>query len=332
MNKVGTAKIIQILKFFSKFLFAFGIIGFMIYTDRLDMQVVKQGLMQPEVVLLSLGLICFGLVVTLVRWRLLLRGQNINMSFSQVFRYGMIGVFFNTTMPGMVSGDVVKAWYVIADRPKGQDKTPILTAIIIDRIIGLFGLITVSIIALALNWETVWLNENLQLIGIANMSLAVIIFIFFVAVMFSNQGPLRALRLWCDRWKEKRLGAVALKAYDSWSMYRERPLLLLAALICAAVTHSCVVLAIFFSARAIGEMGMAAYQMFLLAPIGLLCMALPVAPAGLGVGHAAFAALFSQAGSSLGAEIFTMYITIQIFVNLTGVIFYIRAPKPERAV
>jgi hypothetical protein len=74
---------------------------------------------------------------------------------------------------------------------------------------------------------------------------------------------------------------------------------------------------------------MSAYQYFLLVPMGLLTTAIPIAPAGLGVGHVAFAALFSLAGSEHGAEIFTMYVTIQIVINLTGVFFYLRSPKVQ---
>jgi hypothetical protein len=52
-----------------------------------------------------------------------------------------------------------------------------------------------------------------------------------------------------------------------------------------------------------------------------------VAPAGLGVGHAAFHALFLLVGSSHGSELFTMLVTLQILFNLMGVFFYLRSPK-----
>ena len=318
------------LKFIAKFAFAFGIIGFMVYTGRLDMNTVKSGFMNPGLVAASFLLIIFGTVVSFGRWRLLMNAQGVDLTFLQAVRYGSIGVFFTTTMPGVVSGDIVKAWYVIADRPKGQKKTPILTAIIIDRLIGLFGLITVSMIAMMLHWETVWTSSQLHSIALANLVMAGGVVFFFVLVTVSNWGPIAWLRGRMEHHAGKKVGEVMIKAFDAWASYRERPRLLWGSLALAAGTHSCVVLSILFCARALGESHMQVYQIFLLAPIGLLTIALPIAPAGLGVGHVAFNALFVSVGSKLGAEIFTLFISLQIVVNLLGAAFYVRTPRPAQ--
>ena len=315
------------LKFVAKFAFAFIIIGYMVSSGRLDLEAVKRGFMNPWVVFSSLLLIFTGAVVSIIRWRELNRAQGVVLTFSQAFRYAFIGSFFSTTMPGVVSGDIVKAWYVLADRPKGQKKTPILTAIILDRLMGLFGLIIVSLIAMVLHWETVWTSASLHSIALANLTLGAGVASFFLLVTLSNWGPFRWARGRLSQKSENKFARVFLKAFDAWSAYRESPTVLWGSLFLSTVTHSTIVLSILFCARALGETQMQAYQIFLLAPIGLLTIALPIAPAGLGVGHVAFNALFISVGSKLGAEIFTLFITLQICINLSGVIFYIRAPK-----
>jgi uncharacterized membrane protein YbhN (UPF0104 family) len=103
--------------------------------------------------------------------------------------------------------------------------------------------------------------------------------------------------------------------------------LLVATLAISIVNHILAITAVILCARALGDYSLSAYQFFLLAPMALVTTAIPIAPAGLGVGHVAFGALFSLAGSSHGAEIFTMYVTVQILVNLTGIFFYLRSPK-----
>lgn len=327
-KKAFSAKAKEFLKFVLKFSLAFLIIGYMIYSGRLDVATVKRGFSNPTVIGLSLFLIIFGSVVAILRWHILLKGQGVALSFAQALRYGFIGIFFNTTMPGVVSGDIVKAWYVIADRPKGMAKTPVLTAIVIDRIIGLFGLIIVSMISMLLYWQTVWGNPQLHSLALFNFAMGLGVITFFLFVAFSETGPFAWFRARLERLRANRVGAIFLKAYDAWLAYRKTPTILWGSLALSAVTHSCVVLAILFCSRALGEADMQVYQIFLLAPIGLLTIALPIAPAGLGVGHVAFNALFISVGSRLGAEIFTMFISLQILVNLSGAFFYLRAPKP----
>jgi hypothetical protein len=57
-------------------------------------------------------------------------------------------------------------------------------------------------------------------------------------------------------------------------------------------------------------------------PIGLMSLALPVAPSGLGVGHAIFQKLFELSGISNGASLFNLYFCVTLLINVLGVIPY----------
>ena len=52
-------------------------------------------------------------------------------------------------------------------------------------------------------------------------------------------------------------------------------------------------------------------------------MSIPIAPAGLGVGHAAFHTLFGYFGIKDGASLFNIYFIFVIMTNLTGIIPYL---------
>ena len=319
-------RILAVLKLALKFGFAFGILAYMVYSDRLELSVVKKGLSNGTLVLASAALLLLAVVASLQRWRLLLRGQGLNYTFGQVTRYGMIGQFFNTTMPGAVSGDLIKAWYVLADN-KGQKKTPVLSSILLDRIMGVFGLVIVSASPIIFFWNDVWALERLHKMALLVMALFLGVLFFFGYVLLSSWGPLAAFRRKMDRFSSFGPARVALQVYDCFLTYRERPGILFTALALSVSTHLSVVTVIVLCGRALGDDPLSIYQYFLLAPLGLFTTAVPVAPAGLGVGHVAFAALFGLAGSVHGAEIFTMYITMQILLNLSGVFFYLRSPK-----
>jgi hypothetical protein len=62
-------------------------------------------------------------------------------------------------------------------------------------------------------------------------------------------------------------------------------------------------------------------------PLGLMALALPVAPSGLGVGHAIFQKLFEFSGIENGASLFNIYFIVTLSVNLLGVIPYLLSKR-----
>jgi glycosyltransferase 2 family protein len=316
------------LKLLLKFLFSFSILYYMVHTGRLDLTVVSRGFTQVPLLLASVALVITAMIAALYRWSVLLRGLGLGYRFSEVTRYGMIGAFFNTTMPGAVSGDLIKAWYIVSDH-KGQKKTPVLSSILLDRAMGVFGLVLVSASPLFFQWGNVWQVGGLHQLAWFILALFMGVVVFFAYILLSVWGPLGFLRTKMDGLTEYKAGRIFLDAYDSWISYGHNPWILVRALALSVCTHVCIVFVVVLCAKALGEDTIAGFQYFLLVPMGLLTTAIPIAPAGLGVGHVAFAALFSLAGSSHGAEIFTMLVTIQIFLNLTGVFFYLRSPKVQ---
>ena len=55
-----------------------------------------------------------------------------------------------------------------------------------------------------------------------------------------------------------------------------------------------------------------------LIPLGLITTAIPISPAGIGVGHVAFENLYNLFGLKEGANIFNLFIINQILVYLLG--------------
>jgi hypothetical protein len=73
------------------------------------------------------------------------------------------------------------------------------------------------------------------------------------------------------------------------------------------------------------EIPLSLHHAFIYIPFGFIAMAIPISPAGFGVGHAIFGTLFSFFGIGKGASLFNLYFICVIFCNLTGVIPYILA-------
>ncbi len=319
-------RFIESFKLILKFLFAFAIIGYMVKSGHLDLATVGRGLAHRKLIVLCYALIVCSTACAFFRWHLLLLGQGLRFSFLKIVRYGMIGAFFNTTMPGAVSGDIIKAWYMVADH-KNYDKTRVLTTILLDRVFGVFGLVIVSSIPLLWNWQSVWAIPELHHVAQLILLLLLGVIVFISYILFSMHGPLAVLRRKMDSLMKHKYGAAFVRAYDSWTEYRKHPGYLFLGLLFSVFTHLFVMTMVIACATAIGENKLEYYQYFILVPIGLLTTAVPLAPAGLGVGHVAFKALFGLLGSTNGAEIFTLFVAIQISFNLLGSFFYIGGSK-----
>lgn len=104
------------------------------------------------------GIAAYGVVELLaaLRWQILLRVQGVHLTFWRVARLMMIGILFNPLMPGGTGGDVIKIFYLIKETP--GKKVQALLAVLIDRLIGLFGLIAVAGVIIALQWN--WLTQG----------------------------------------------------------------------------------------------------------------------------------------------------------------------------
>ena len=66
---------------------------------------------------------------------------------------------------------------------------------------------------------------------------------------------------------------------------------------------------------------------FTFIPIGFIAVAIPISPAGLGVGHVAFEKLFGYFSIDGGANFFNLYFLSLVFINLFGFIPYIMSGK-----
>ena len=88
------------------------------------------------------------------------------------FTFNTSRFFFNLTLPGTVSGDIVKIAYLL--KYNQEEKEKVILATFIDRVIGFLGLFIVATIVI------VWSMSNTE--ALRNSNLIVRIFIYFVGV------------------------------------------------------------------------------------------------------------------------------------------------------
>jgi len=89
-----------------------------------------------------------------VRWWILLKVQQINLSMWRVSGLFLIGMFYNQFLPGGTGGDLIKSYFLLKETP--GKATGALLAVVFDRMVGLVALISITgtLIALRYGWLT----------------------------------------------------------------------------------------------------------------------------------------------------------------------------------
>ncbi len=295
----------------------------LISSGKLSLNQFMTVLSRPDAIVASIGVWIFGPVILgTTRWWLLMRGAGLSCQFLRAIKLQMIGFFFNTAMPGAVGGDIIKAIYIVRDQNGATGKTPAMLSVVLDRIVGLIGLFAMGVVAALLSLPQLIANPVTAdlLRGLVVVVVCSMIFLGVVFIPYKNdKDPI--LKILSAKWP---LFGVLSGIYVALRNYRDKP-----GIIFSAIGLSIIVQMIFLWFMGfIGRImyGEAQFNAALIAPIfpfGILVTAIPLAPGGLGVGHAAFETLFSMVGLPGGANVFNVYVLSQLILNLFGIFPYL---------
>ena len=108
--------------------------------------------------------------------------------------------------------------------------------------------------------------------------------------------------------------------YQGFIQYKNYKLILFYTLLISIIIQLIALIQIILLYNLMQEEPLSIFEHLVLIPLGLIATALPISPAGLGIGHAAFESLYNVFERSGGANVFNLFILIQIFVFLFGVI------------
>lgn len=272
-----------------------------------------------------MSLLGFMTGLATLRWQWLLQAQGVQAPFFQTLKVNLIGTFFNTALPGAVSGDFVKVFYIAQNAPgrRGQ----IFGSILFDRILGLSGLILVAAAALWGDWSLVRGTGALPAIRLtlALGAFGVLSFFSYLFWMPSSHDPIEKVLLRLVGWKPRAQGLANI--YVGVRAYQNRKLAVLMGLSLSILIHLCVCWCCLQFAYALGEQGLSVSPVFLFVPLGLLVTAVPLLPGGIGTGHAAFSWGFHIIGSDRGADIFSLLFMTNLLIGIVGSIVYVSHRK-----
>ncbi|MGE3756496.1 MAG: lysylphosphatidylglycerol synthase transmembrane domain-containing protein [Pseudobdellovibrionaceae bacterium] len=309
-----------------KVVFAAGIIFWMVQSGKIDFRTLP-GILHPVYLPLAILLMFVNAMAMAHRWKILVNAQGLEMKFWDALKLFLVGVFFNFAMPGGVGGDVVKGYYMTRKRP--DRKVDAALSVLMDRIMGLYAMILMAAVMMLLDFPKVRETPGLSFLFLMSLGLAVGATVFLL-LAFSPQ--VRGLEKIWRRVQEYKIGRALFKVYISIHVYGKHPQVLLKTILWSWVAQTTAIL--FFvnvgAAFQMTEIPLIAY--FFVCPLGFMITAIPISPAGVGMGQAAFYYLFNLytgAQSDFGSNAITLMQIFQFIVGFAGAFFYLRMKKEK---
>ncbi len=242
--------------------------------------------------LLCSAMLCFiCLCGGVIRWKIILDGRGLRMSWGRVFSVFFIGQFFNAFMFGSTGGDLARAFY--ATQETHHKKTEAVATVLIDRMIGLIVLnfiALVMLIARASFYINHWVTHipALLMLGI-NLLTAIGLVVLFNINRFQHWPLFRRIT------NHPVIGSIIKRTLISIFLYRRKTGVLFKTFLLSLAIHLLVILECYCLGRSFQiHLGLIAYLTVI--PMIIAIAAMPITPGGLGIREGLAVALFGALG------------------------------------
>jgi hypothetical protein len=254
-------------------------------------------------VLLALALNPFGYLASVRRWRLLIRAQGADAPLSFLLRSFLAGVFFNNLLPSTIGGDTVRA---LDTARTGVGRARAIAIVFVDRFVGLLALMLFAVLGLLVSGR---LTARVPALGAWVIGgaavLGVLAALLFLPSRMAVPGRLAALRAFQGQ------GSVLARAFG-WSL----------------LLQTLVVLNAYLLARAL-HVPIPFPHFFLIVPLALFVMMLPVSINAIGVRENVWAFFFAVFGVAAAKGIAVAWLDygLVLLQALIGGIIYARRSR-----
>ena len=229
-----------------------------------------------------------GFYISALRWRLLLKTQGVKSSVPFLIQSYMVSAFFNNLLPSIVGGDAVRvydSWRL------GKNKANALAVVFVDRFLGLVALMLFALCGLLIVDQ---LSASLPLLPLW-MGLGFLGMLLVIWIIFFPSGKilswLQGIRL--PGWKK--LQKILDKIVTAFLVFKGQKKALLSSLWLSILLQTNVVLDYFLIAKAL-NFDISLANFFLIIPLAIFIMMLPISINGIGLRESVFVFFFSAFG------------------------------------
>lgn len=286
---------------------------------------------RPELLLLAQVLAFLAIVLSILRWRILVLAFEIPFTVREALRLGFLGYLLNFVSFGSVGGDIFKAILAARDRPSKRPEA--VASVLLDRAIGLLGLVILAWVTLAIGSQASGLTATMTYIRNAAGIVAGIGIGGLILAIFSGA--------WFDQLIETAaripvVGETLGRMARAVRQLRRRPLAIFGLVIYSVGVHSLLATTVYLISCGVYAEHPTLGEHFMVVPPGMAAGALPLAPGGLGYQEGVLAELFSRLPdlpeNYSGILVATIYRLATIMIAGIGLMYYLASHRDFRLV
>ncbi len=272
----------------AKILFSVGLIYWLL--RGADLETIWETVRTAKIGYLGVAFAMFyiGFFLISLRWRMLLRIENINARILYLLESVNIAVLFNNLLPSTIGGDAYRMYDVWR---LGANKTKAVLVILIDRFLGMLALVTYGLVAAIIATDV-----RQAIPGLVFYLLGILLAMLMIMWMVFGSGA-RILQWFLGL--ESRLLSIPQKIIgkitEGLALYRGRGDVLLKAILVSFGIQMNVILHFVVIAYAL-SIDVPWQGMFIIIPLATLIMLAPVSINGVGVREAVLVFFFSIYG------------------------------------
>lgn len=307
----------NMIKYSLKIIISASILVWMFRSGKIDFSSIGD-IFQSAWLVISLIILSFThSIIGTFRLKTILKGEGLEIPFLPLFKVQYIGIFFSSFLPGSVSGDFVKAYY-LQSYIKGKTYDLLLFSLLNDRLIGFYSLISSSLISgFILNTFTEiaipkgFILVTLVLVSLSSISSLILIF-------FSGR-IITALRNLQHRYSSNLIKKIIIILMTILRFFT-KPKSVILAFLFGCLGH--MIIAIQFITVNIPTLGVSKdlFKLIPFFPIGILSSSIPLSLNGAGITHMAFEELLKNINITNGAQLFNNFFVVSLIYSLIGVV------------
>ena len=257
-----------------------------------------------------------GYYISALRWRILLKAQGVKASVAYLFESYMVSGFFNNLLPSIIGGDAVRAydsWRV------GTGKTGAVAVIFVDRFLGLVALLLFAIAAMFVSGQ---LTAHIPFLHLWMLLGTTVMLLILWLVFMPSQGIWKKIET-INFPFAKIIPKFIKKMMDAFLAFKGKKDTLSSTFGLSLLLQTNVVIHFYLIAKAL-DFPVPFAHFFLIIPLAIFIMMLPVSINAIGIRENIFAFFFASYGVSKPEAVAFAWLVyaLIIFMGLLGGITY----------
>ncbi len=232
------------------------------------------------------------------KWNLLIKVRNVFVKFWRLFWINSIGSFLGLFLPSSLGTDVVRGYYLMKNN---SEKAVSISSVFVDRILGVFSLLVMGLIAVFLS-EDVLAKYNLR-------EIIVVLFAFSsISVYIFQRNEVNGfLQKINEKFKFKKISENILKLHTSILEYKKYPKVVTISFVITILVQITRVLTYYVIALAF-NVEVSIVYFFLFVPLIMIVMMIPITIGGFGLREGTFVAFFTLVGMSINDAVVITFV------------------------